>query len=186
MGVYSDVHMCVKADAPLRHDLRLLLVKVAIRHEVLFQSCTFAVPKPRPPSRRDSFGLQGLAAYRGIQAGPYVDVLESGDAGPFLTQRAAEAWSGFMVGSERSKWNGETFDGGFLYVAANEPLEVRVVDGYSERAYDPDGELVGTFFDVLTLSSNLGLDGFRLAETDLVKDVEALTGREVVCRATWW
>lgn len=187
MGVYSNVHICVKADAPLRPDLRLLLVKMLMRHELLFGFCTFAVPKPRAPSPEDSFEFQCLAAYRGIEEGEFVDVQQCEVAGDWLPKRASVARAGFAVGSQHSKWEGEAFDGGFTYVASNSPFEVRIFDGYSDAfAKEPDGVLFGSFFDVLTLSSNLGLHELLLVDTELVADLRELTGREVLIATSWW
>jgi hypothetical protein len=80
MGVFSDVHICLRSPTPLEPSLRAKVVGLARAHELLFGVCTLADRQPLPIATTwwarlrqrfsapvpDDFVKRGLSPYGGV------------------------------------------------------------------------------------------------------------------------
>ncbi len=198
MGVFCDVHVCVRRAEPLSADERGRVVELCIDEQLLTGKCTFGVPKPvRPESLREwahrvlrgpigpSFGECALQPYNGLHHDRAVHILEERAAGAWMLARAREATTSFAFGCSAPKWKGKTVDGGFVYLAlAGAPVHVRTFDAYAAKL-DPNRD-VGDFWDVLSISSKHDLDAETAARATIVKRLRSELGLELTCRESWW
>ncbi|HEY4220753.1 MAG TPA: hypothetical protein VGO62_05405 [Myxococcota bacterium] len=203
MGVYCDVNVCIQSPTALAADARARVVELCIAHELLLGACDFAVPASPPlrsawqrvralwqkPASVSTFASAGLNAYGRLARGASVAVVASDVAGAWLPERARGA-ADFIVACGAPRWRGESVDGGFAYLAVSAPVPVHSKNAYrgaDERSpfQAPDG-LIGSFFDVLTLSSKHNLDGRIMASSSFVKALKRELGLKLTCRASWW
>jgi hypothetical protein len=75
-------------------------------------------------------------------------------------------------------------DGGFSYVALDEPVEVRTFDAYAREPHPFADPSVGRFHDVLTLTTRLPLDGRSLARSAFVQGLKRDFDLRATCRAS--
>ncbi len=210
MGVYCTVYVCILEPAPLPEAVRARIVAVAIEHQLLFAECAFGVPRKvvslpppttlwqrwtlrfrRPPVvAAGSFVEDGLNAYRALTTAPHTDVLAKGDAGPWLVDRALMSPHDFIVASAAAKWNGKIFEGGFAYLASSRPVPVRVGNAYVSEGrrsrFVPEDGVVGTCFDVATLTGRHFSGGNEVSRSRFVRDLKRVTDAKITCRASWW
>lgn len=201
MGVFSDVHICLRGTTPLEPSLRAKVVGLARAHELLFGVCTLADRLPLPIATTwwarlrqrfvapvpDDFVKRGLSPYGGV-SGAQVRVVRREACGAWLDEAVAAMPGAFIVNTELPKWKGQTQDGGFSYLAAQVPFPVHVSNAYAERRSPHAAEdgLVGSFCDVLTLSSKAAPDGRALASSAFVRELKTVVPCEVTCRASFW
>ncbi len=89
----------------------------------------------------------------------------------------------FLLTTETARWRGEPLDG-VAFVALREPVAVRTFDAYSAQPHPFADPEVGSFHDVLTLTSRGAIDGRSLASSGLVRGIKKELGVRATCRAS--
>jgi hypothetical protein len=162
MGVFTDVYICVRADAPCPIDARCALIELCLEHRLLVGHCFVNVasetaeksgpnagkppsglwdrlrslfaPSSLPPAARRVSSLveASLAPYGGVR-GPGIRVVDDGAAAPWIAERVRRLSASFSVTCESPIWAGAPQDGGFSYLASNHAFDVRVSNAYEAR-----------------------------------------------------
>src|SRR5262245_35032338 len=132
MGVYCDVHICIKAPRPLDAEARGRVVEICRKHELLRERCNLAVPEVVRPrgigewirsrllgrALDAGFAAHGLQPYGGLHPQRSLRIVRAEPAGPWLELEARRLGGGELaVGCGGPKWAGEVVDGGLIYLA---------------------------------------------------------------------
>jgi hypothetical protein len=201
MGVYCDVHVCVKAPGPLDAEVRGRIVEICRKHELLRERCHLAVPEAVQPrgvgewirakllgrALEPSLAKRGLQPYGGLHPGRGLRTVRDELAGPWLPLEVRRLGAADLaIGCGGPKWAGDVVDGGFIYLALQRPTEVKIFNAYQPLSvHDGDG-VIGSFHDVLSLSAKRDLDGRKMAGSAFARELKRELGLQLTCRASWW
>jgi len=173
VGVYCYVKMCVVAEAPLPLDTRVAVIELAIEHELVSEQCSVNVRRVLPPR-----GLVDRVTRLFRRAPTYFAAVEKGPPGPWIGERvrALATVDEVQIACGFPKWKAEPPTGPFIYLATRTPQTVTL--------HQPP-ELIGHFYDVMTLDAKRGLDGRSVASSRFMRALKQLTGTKVICRSEW-
>jgi hypothetical protein len=200
MGVYTTVHVCLeRGQAALDDRTRREVVQRCVGAGLFSGACSLTVPRePRLgvlESLRhrltgwwpfESLGERGVRSFPRAP-GPASREFERRWEGPAAGMGEALAalpeGAAYLLTCESARWRDQPLDGA-AYLALPEPVTVRTFDAYSAAPHpfaDPD---VGSFHDVLTLTSKRAIDGRALASSGLVRGIKKDLGLRAKCRAS--
>ncbi len=199
VGVYTTVHVCLERDgAALAPSDRQTFVERCVDAELFAGRCILTVPREPTlgPVERLRHRLTGWWPFeglgeRGIQSFPHAPGPASreferrwtGEGVDVVPQLGSLGSAPFLLTTETARWRGEPIDG-VAFVALREPVTVRTFDAYSAQPHPFADPEIGSFCDVLTLTSRGSIDGRSLASSGLVRGLKKDLGLRVTCRAS--
>jgi hypothetical protein len=186
MGVYCEVHICIEGDTQVPIDMRVEIVELARRHQLVQRHCAISVPDVMEPRGfiehvKHLFGVRRM----------YMRTVHQGEPGDWIAseQRLLEAAPEVRVTSGFPMWKDEVLTGPFSYRTTRKARTVKTVNLYrspEERSpYEPADGVIGEFYDEISITAKRGFDAKSAARSAFVRELKALTGTKVVCRSSW-
>lgn len=174
-------HAGVIADAPLAPRARANLVEVLLDHGIVGDPASAFVLESVAPDRLVRVACAGWMTV--TPASPGVRLLQSSTPGAWLSQAfGANPNLELLVHAKSASWQGTALpESGFAYAALQRAIPVTVMNPVG-----PDEQLLGNFFDVITLAGKGGPDGDQLATSPLARALKKKLRVGLAFGATWF